>query len=123
MQWNKAAAISHLNAHAGTMSRHQCARYTREAIEAGGLYIGRTRHAKDYGPLLERAGFRKVFTGEGVVAGDVIVIQAFAGNADGHMAMFNGSIWVSDFYQRNGLYPGPGYRAAKPRYQIYRKLP
>lgn len=53
MSWNKEAAISYINAHAGTVSHHDCATYTRMAIEAGGIYIGHTHFAKDYGRLLE----------------------------------------------------------------------
>lgn len=120
MSWDKNAAISHINAKAGTNSKRQCAKYTREAIEAGGIKIGSTYFAKDYGRLLENAGFSKVWPGETIRAGDVVVIQSFPGNDAGHMAMFNGAIWVSDFRQRADIYPGPGYRKYQPAYQIYR---
>ena len=35
--WNKEKAIEHLNTNAKATSQFLCARYTREAIEAGGL--------------------------------------------------------------------------------------
>lgn len=120
MSWNKQTAISHVNSRAGEHSQHACATFTREAIEAGGIRIGSTNFAKDYGPLLERQGFTKVHGGETVRAGDIIVIQASTASSSGHMAMFNGSIWVSDFRQNSDVYPGPGYRKYKPAYQIYR---
>lgn len=121
MSWNKEAAISYINAHAGSVSHHDCATYTRKAIEAGGIYIGHTHFAKDYGRLLEGAGFTKVYPGETILAGDVVVIAGSAASSAGHMAMFNGRIWVSDFLQHADVYPGPGYRKFKPAYQIYRK--
>ena len=119
--WDRSVAIAHLNKSAQPASVGRCARYTREAIEAGGLLLNRTLFAKDYGPLLEAAGFRKV--SEPAIgdfrAGDVVVIEGFAAAPEGHMAMFNGQSWVSDFVQRE-IYPGPAYRSNKPSYTIYR---
>ncbi|TDN60490.1 hypothetical protein [Scandinavium goeteborgense] len=120
MSWNKERAVSHINSNAGSVSHHDCAAYTRKAIEAGGIHIGRTLFAKDYGPLLEGAGFTKVYPDETIRAGDV-VIQGSLASTSGYMAMFNGSIWVSDFRQHSDIYPGPGYRRYKPPYQIYRR--
>ncbi|MBP5132993.1 CHAP domain-containing protein, partial [Pseudomonas protegens] len=53
-------------------------------------------------------------------AGDVVIIQPIAGHPHGHMAMFNGTLWVSDFKQLHGFYPGHSYRVHKPAYKIYR---
>ncbi|EHC85258.1 putative cytoplasmic protein [Salmonella enterica subsp. enterica serovar Senftenberg str. A4-543] len=54
-------------------------------------------------------------------AGDVIIIQPYAGgNPSGHMAIYDGADWYSDFKQRD-MWAGPGYRAARPSYTIYRK--
>ena len=36
------------------------------------------------------------------------------------MAIWNCGIWLSDFKQSKAVYPGPGYRANKPPYKIYR---
>ncbi|HEX4502404.1 MAG TPA: NlpC/P60 family protein [Scandinavium sp.] len=121
MAWNKERAISYLNAHASSQSHHDCAAYTRRAIKAGGINLRSTNFAKDYGPILEGAGFTKIYQGETVRAGDVIVIQDSAASAAGHMAMYNGSVWVSDFRQHSDVYPGPSYRKYQPAYQIYRK--
>ena len=51
--------------------------------------------------------------------GDVVVIQSIPGHPHGHMAMYDGEHWVSDFKQRT-LYPGDSYRAYKPSYVVYR---
>ena len=66
-------------------------------------------------------GFVALPAAEGFYAGaDVAVIQPITGHPHGHMAMFNGTFWLSDFKQLHGLYPGPGYRCQKPPFTVYR---
>lgn len=118
--WDKDAAIKHLNANARNSSAGLCGRYTREAIEAGGLTLTRQTSAKDYGASLILAGFQPILMClSAYERGDVVIIEGFSGSTDGHMAMFNGEQWVSDFKQRD-LYPGPGYRSSRPKFTIYR---
>lgn len=122
MPWDSKKAIAHLDSHATPSSLQQCARYTREAIEAGGIKLGRTVLATDYGPSLVAAGFRAVTIGVPPYrAGDVVIIDGFPGHPEGHMAMFDGRHWVSDFVQRD-LYPGPSYRSHRPSFTIYRLI-
>ena len=59
--------------------------------------------------------------------GDVAVIQGYpGGTADkngvpyGHIQMYNGNQWVSDFYQNHPFYPGKNYELYEPSYTIYR---
>ncbi|HED4180838.1 TPA: C40 family peptidase [Enterobacter mori] len=120
MSWNKDVALTHLRSRALGRSHHECATFTREAIEAGGIRLERTRNAKDYGPSLLRAGFREVPSGSMLRSGDVAVIQPYpGGSSSGHMTMYDGTQWISDFRQ-SSMYPGPGYRASHPAYKIYR---
>ncbi|WP_072017610.1 hypothetical protein [Erwinia typographi] len=120
MSWNKSAAITYLRSHALGSSHHECAKYTRKAIEAGGIRLERTHNAKDYGPILLRAGFSEVPQGSTLISGDVAVIQPYqGGNPSGHMTMYDGTRWISDFSQRS-MYPGPGYRKMHPDFKIYR---
>jgi len=119
--WNTEAAVKYLNAHASPTSLGRCAEYTRLAIAAGGLALIHHVSAKDYGSSLTTLGFASFGQmTEGYLAGDVVVIDSIPGHPHGHMAMFNGANWVSDFVQMHGLYPGPAYRSARPRYTIYR---
>ncbi|WP_276642437.1 hypothetical protein [Siccibacter turicensis] len=120
MSWNKQEAVLYLRMHALGKSHSECAKYTRRAIEAGGIRIERTHDAKDYGPLLLRAGFREVPPGSTLHSGDVAVIQPYpGGNPSGHMTMYDGTEWISDFHQQS-MYPGPGYRKMLPPFKIYR---
>lgn len=117
--WNVEAAVGKLNERAQDKSQGRCAEYVRVAIEAGGVILARHTSAKDYGASLLAVGFSTV--GDGLFkAGDVAIIQPITGHPHGHMAMFNGKIWVSDFRQYHGYYPGPGYRKIKPPVSFYR---
>jgi hypothetical protein len=121
MPWDVDAAVEYLQTNAEPHSTGRCARYTREAIEAGGLTLHRHADAKDYGDSLERAGFVGYEPAEidGYRKGDVVVFDAFPGHPHGHMEMYDGRRWISDFEQRD-IYPGPAYRAARPSYTVYR---
>jgi len=117
------AAISHLNDNAHDTSQGACAKYVRQAIEAGGVTIPAPRplYAKDYGPKLTELGFKKVDAKDYVPQkGDVIVLEPPKGQTAGHIEMYNGTTWVSDFTQRDDIYPGPAYRKEKVAYEIYR---
>ncbi|SMC21249.1 hypothetical protein SAMN02745857_01172 [Andreprevotia lacus DSM 23236] len=79
-----------------------------------------THYAKDYGLALGAAGFVQVPAKDTYEAGDVAVIQPATGHPTGHMAMYDGHQWVSDFKQLHGLYPGKTYRKEMPAFEIYR---
>ncbi|SUH36037.1 Uncharacterised protein [Salmonella enterica subsp. enterica] len=38
----------------------RCAEFTRKAIQAGGITLGHTYHAKDYGPNVKKRGFTAI---------------------------------------------------------------
>jgi hypothetical protein len=118
--------------------RGKCARFVRIALEdGGGLHIVRPKarvvvpgdepnvHARDFGPSLVRAGFVEIieeFNGKMYppLAGDVAVMQPYeGGNQSGHMQMYDGQYWISDYIQR-GFWPGVNYAKHKPPYAIYR---
>jgi peptidoglycan hydrolase-like protein with peptidoglycan-binding domain len=117
--WNKAAAVAYLNRNAEPHSLGRCARYVREAVEAGGVTLIRHESAKNYGSSLVAVGFVAVNTST-YELGDVAIIQPIPGHPHGHATMYNGDIWISDFRQNNGLYPGKTYRSLRPSFAIYR---
>ena len=134
MAWDQAAAIKHLQDNAEPpYGVGKCATYVREAIEAGGVTISRagSGSAKDYGGRLIGAGF-VLLAGDPAIyaAGDVAVIDGFAKDSDkgikkdhldGHLAMYDGSQWISDFKQTGTKpYPGSDYVKAAPAFRIYR---
>jgi hypothetical protein len=120
---NIAAAVAHLRANAQPHSTGMCARYVRLALKAGGVEIQPFPPiARIYGPPLTQCGFVNInpFLEYTPQAGDVVVIQNYPGGKNaGHIAMYSGSEWISDFKQRD-IWAGPGYRAKKPRIDIFR---
>ena len=88
----------------------------RLALEAGGLdTTGHPTWAANYGPFLEDSGFSAISSSNyAPQAGDIIVSPPYPGDKTpyGHIAMYDGSKWVSDFVQRD-QYANSGYRAAK----------
>ncbi|CNE05835.1 hypothetical protein [Yersinia mollaretii] len=131
--WHVSKAVQYLNDNAKPSSEGYCARYVKRAISAGGDISTWPSivSAKNYGSALIERGFRVVDVNSGYIAGDVVVIQGIRksdfpvgeirkDHPHGHMAMFNGQQWVSDFKQNNGYYPGGDYRKAKPAYVFYR---
>jgi hypothetical protein len=122
-------AIAKLNAGALPDPGGKCAYYVRLAFEAG--KIDTKIHpalAKDYGPFLLKNGFLKLTTNfkDGTYIqkpGDVAVFEGFIGrlrkHKSGHIQMFNGSKWVSDWIQPDFI-PGPDYRSLPDPYVIYR---
>lgn len=118
MSWNKDGAISYAKSHAQPKSTGYCARYVTEAIRTGGkLNIPNTRLAKDMGRTLVNAGFRLVY--DQPHAGDVAVIQNIVGHDSGHVCIYDGQQWISDFVQRT-MYPGQAYRTIQPHYELFR---
>ena len=95
----------------------ECVEYTRRAIEAGGIELEHAGHAKNYGVSLEKAGFRKLSASEKPKAGDVVVFGAVGRHREGHIAMFDGTQWISDFLQPR-FWPSRDYEGAS--FTIYR---
>ena len=115
------AATDYLRAHAHSTSQGQCARAVREALEAGGLCTdGRPGSAKDYDSFLPSLGFYEVDPNNYIPqAGDIVVHEAKEGHEHGHIAMYDGSDWISDFIQRD-MFGGSVYRN-DPDYSIWRR--
>lgn len=100
MAFNAGAAASWLIANSGPSSKHQCAKYVRMGIEHGGISTaGRPMAAQDYVYFLPKIGFNQISSGSPQV-GDLCVINH---GKYGHICMWCGSQWISDFKQRNAV--------------------
>ncbi len=126
-----------IQAHAGSKSIGQCAKFVRQCIERvtgafsefciyisliykfAGKDLQRTEHAKNYGPSLQAAGFKPISKGTPLLPGDIRIIQPVAGHPSGHMQVYTNNGWFSDFKQRD-QWPGPAYRQQKPSFSTYR---
>jgi len=119
---NKSQLSDWMDAHALSRSSHHCAMYCRLGMEAAGLNTGdrpQSGDAGDYGPFLLRHGAQTVSVDSYIPqVGDVVVFDKTAQHPSGHIEMFDGHQWVSDFMQHS-FSP---YRDAMstPPFTIYR---
>lgn len=120
---------AHLRKHAKARGAKlgDCARYVREALQAGGANTtGHPGNAKEYAPVLMRNGFHAITVENPdhfpFLKGDIVVMEPTKhGNQAGHIAAYDGKDWISDFVQPNGFWPGPAYSKEKPSYVVYRR--
>lgn len=123
-------AIKHLNSKAISYKEYkrikksgECAKYVRLALQAGGIDTSdHPVYAKDYGSYLIKWGFHEVSRTNYVPQkGDIRVWQNYpGGSVAGHIHLFNGQSWVSDFFEPNNDGPNPKYRKYN-NYKIYRR--
>jgi hypothetical protein len=102
---DKGQLAAWMDAHALARSSHHCAMYCRLGMEAAGLSTQdrpRSGDAGDYGPFLLRHGAQVVakdsYTPQ---VGDTVVFDKTAQHPYGHIEMYDGQRWVSDFMQRS----------------------
>jgi hypothetical protein len=120
--FDKSQLASWMDTHALSRSSHHCAMYCRLGMEAGGLNTEdrpRSGDAGDYGPFLLRHGAQEVpQRSYNPQVGDVVIFDKTVEHPSGHIEMYDGHRWVSDFMQHS-FSP---YRHAEstPPFTIYR---
>ena len=115
-------AVNYINDNAELKSLSNCALYVRKAINAGGIknIFG---HAFEYYDTdkLVNFGFKKIGTDIDSIQlkkGNIVAFGSVSGHSYGHIAMYNGTQWVSDFKQ-NSFWVANQYSVEK-KYAIYR---
>lgn len=117
--WNVGAAVNWIRNNSSPSSQGRCAKYVRTAIEQGGVSTaGRPIAAKHYVGFLPRIGFNPIgsITGRdkqskwslsNAKPGDIAVMDH---GTYGHICMWGGDQWYSDFKQGNRMwvYSGDG---------------
>ena len=88
-------------------SAASCAMYVRLAVEAG-LHLpanklqGVLGNARDFARTLGKVGFAPVdWQNWKPQPGDILAQQEMPGHAYGHVSMFSGRLWMSDYLQKN----------------------
>ena len=119
-EWCPEAAARYATEKAEKKSVGMCALYVRKAIIAGGipLYVG--GDAWSYKYTLRIVNFHQVGKKSEREVGDIVVFQPIGGRKYGHIAIWNGNQWVSDFKQRN-LIVHSDYLDDGCEYAIYRR--
>lgn len=115
-KFNVQAALEWARNNCCTKSQGKCAKYVRQMIEAGGLSTaGRPVSAYQYASFLPKIGFMHIISLTGKSSqmqwsnteaqpGDISVM---AHGQHGHICMWTGKQWVSDFVQNN-MWPYKG---------------
>ena len=113
----KAATIA--TQRAKPKSTKYCARFVADALQGAGYKFTRQNSAYQYasGPL-SSAGFTRIQNNGKYQIGDVMVwgahgVGSSGGATHGHIQIFNGRNWVSDFIQQN-MRPGSSYSGVTP---------
>lgn len=108
--FNIDSAVNYLTAHAHRSTTGYCAKYVRQALEAGGINTkDHPNSAADYVGYMPKFGFNLLFKGYGdklpkdytPQKGDIVVIGRVGKHKHGHIAMYNGEQWISDFKQKS----------------------
>jgi hypothetical protein len=109
----------------------KCSSHMHQALIEGGLDSLKdmpVQAARKYGPILKEMGFVEVFiTDCFYTRGDIAVFQGYPGGRSdangipyGHIQMFDGEYWISDFLQPRPLYPSQKYQDNSCSYVILR---
>ena len=119
-EWSPEEAARYATEHAEKKSVGMCALYVRNAIIAGGipLYVG--GDAWSYKYMLPILNFHQVGKETEREVGDIVVFQPIGGRKYGHITIWNGKQWVSDFKQRN-LIVHSDYLNEDCEFAIYRR--
>lgn len=96
-----------------------CAKYVANALQGAGFKFTRQNSAFQYhtNGIMKGMGFVAINANTAYQCGDVAVWPAHGGKGGGgihgHIQIYNGKNWVSDFIQKNFI-PGPAYRSSTP---------
>lgn len=88
---------------AGAKSQRKCALFVRQALQQGdnkGQIKGGLGDANQWNKNLPKVGFVQV-GGTNAQKGDIAWFPPYEGSKEGHVCIFTGSQWVSDFKQKS----------------------
>lgn len=134
--------VETINKTAGPSTRHKCATNVREALESTGFTtadgstitdkykkagLAESAYMYDSNGILEDVGFKKIDPNTSPIPGDIEVFGRTNGIKHGHIQVFNGDHWVSDFHQDGGSkyrpYGSPGLKYGNMVPSLYRYDP
>lgn len=117
-----AAAASYARQHARSGSIKKCARFVANALRAKGINVP-VQDAYHYHSdnILSKHGFGIVHRGldkYDAKVGDICVVNRFPGHQWGHIAIYDGKNWVSDFVQQSSL-AWNIYKGVRPKNGVF----
>ena len=118
--WNGEEAAKYATENALKKSVGLCAMYVRKAMIAGGIPLYQGGNAWHYKYLLPIPRFEEIDKNEEKKVGDIVVFQPIGKRRFGHIAIWNGKQWVSDFKQRS-IIVHSDYTKKECEYAIFRR--
>ena len=118
--WNGEEAAKYATENALKKSVGLCAKYVRKAMIAGGISLYQGGNAWHYKYLLPMLRFEEIDKNEEKKVGDIVVFKPIGKRRFGHIAIWNGKQWVSDFKQRS-IIVHSDYTKKECEYAIFRR--
>lgn len=118
--WNAEEAARYATDNASKKSVGLCAMYVRKAMIAGGIPLYQGGNAWHYKYLLPVLNFEEIDKKKEKKVGDIVVFQPIGQRRFGHIAIWNGRQWVSDFKQRS-IIVHSDYTKKECEYAIFRR--
>ena len=118
--WDGEEAGRYATENAEKKSIGLCAMYVRKAMIAGGIPLYQGGNAWHYKYLLPILRFEEIDKNEEKKVGDIVVFQPIGKRRFGHIAIWNGKQWVSDFKQRS-IIVHSDYTKKECEYAIFRR--
>ena len=100
---NLDAAVDYLVKHAQKQSVHKCAGYVAAALIHGGFKFQKQSAAYKYrdNGILLKIGYKEISRQKSYKKGDITITEKNKYHQYGHMAMWSGKKWISDFVQNS----------------------
>lgn len=115
-EYDPVIAAQYATEHANKKSVSLCAYYIRKSIEAGGCpTFLHPQAACEYPDFLLCLDFSEISSTDSIEIGDIVIFKAVANHPYGHIAIWNGTQWISDFRQRN-IIVAKEYQSADARF-------
>ena len=106
--YNSDRSVDYLVNNANSKSKCMCAWYVMKALHAGGCFPCGIYPAYAYKDNLINMGFSEINSNE-IKKGDVCVLSQNSKSEFGHIAIYDGNYWISDFKQKS-IYPNQVYK-------------
>ena len=106
-KYNVEKTVNYITQNYCNRSKTMCAWYVMRGLQAGGTPCG-IYPAYAYNEILPRLGFQEIEP-ENLQKGDICVLSQNSKSSFGHIAIFNGNQWISDYKQKS-IYPNMAYK-------------
>lgn len=100
--------VDYIITNSNSKSKCMCAWYVMRALQLGGCYPCGIYPAYAYKDILPQLGFIEISSGD-VQKGDICVLSQNSKSEFGHIAIYDGYHWISDYKQKD-IFPNNCYK-------------